>query len=182
MNKLLRGCFKESLVATRNNAYSVKKQICTSSVKSDIQLWLVPFTPPIGASNALTNRPLTRFLVSALAFLDSYRICLSYLGIIWDNEKHRIGISCGKKKRDQITYLLVFFFSLYRCIAVPLFFARSSKSALVIAGVTLSHLIKIDWSVNWISFEPPKHLGLFKHEPDDCFENGKLLSMLQAFG
>lgn len=31
------------------------------------------------ASSALTNRPLIRFLVSALAFLDSYRMCFTYL-------------------------------------------------------------------------------------------------------
>lgn len=37
------------------------------------------YSLPAGASLALTNRPFTRFLVSALAFLDSYRICLSYL-------------------------------------------------------------------------------------------------------
>lgn len=39
------------------------------------------YSLPAEASLALTNRPFTRFLVSALAFLDSYRICLSYLHI-----------------------------------------------------------------------------------------------------
>jgi hypothetical protein len=36
---------------------------------------LTAFSPSVD----LTNRPFTRFLVSALSFLDSYRMCFSYL-------------------------------------------------------------------------------------------------------
>ena len=57
----------------------------------------VPPPPTLKMSVALTKRPFTRVLVSALIFLDSYRMCLSYLR--------------------------VFLFSLYRCIALSLFMA-----------------------------------------------------------
>ena len=79
-------------------------------------------------SEALTNRPLTRIRVSALAFLDSYRMCLSYLWIMQIlmifNLNQKISRHANAEKRK--TCLRVFLFSLYRCIAFPRFWANCS--------------------------------------------------------
>jgi len=69
----------------------------------------------------------------------------------------------SKRRKGRYAYLLVFFFSLYRCMASPRFLASSSMSTLVAASIFKpSPLTRIDCSMNWTSLELLEHLGLLK--------------------